>query len=263
MNKEEKWKLDRMGRPTSSKLDDLFTGGSRPSTPEELAAYKLVKSLRKTVDIEFGATAINYLYQLKRERRIKKPHYERSNYNFDYGNEQEVYAVKWLRANHPELIIRHCSSDDFEEIVFNVHESGLGDSPDGYVNNDTVLEIKCPVDENKIEEIMDMTKSEAKKEYARQFAGHFLCAPWATELLYVVYDGMKDDDPNDLRDPLSPDRGIIFTYSREEFTELIAAIEAKVKYVISFLDVVDRGELKADGTKLRIRDINSWSPLNA
>ena len=62
-----------------------------------------------------------------------------------------------------------------------------------------------------------------------------------------------DDDEFDTLDPLDSSRGIIFTYDRSEFTDLIAAIEAKVTHVMSFLEAVDAGEC-------RVRDINNWKP---
>lgn len=264
MTKEEKWLIERAGKITSSNLTKLFTGGSRPATAEELAIYKLVKSAKKTTPLEFGETAINYLYQIQREKRLHKPTYQRDIYNLTFGKEAEVYAVAWLRANRPDLIIKYCNSDDFDLIPFCSAPSGVHDSPDAFAGKtevmDIVCECKCPVDKNKFEQMRDMSKEEVVGEYDLQFANHLNCNPTCSKLLYWVYDAQVDDDPFDVLDPLDPSRGIIFTYDRSEFTDLISQIEAKVKHVMAFLDVIDRGELKPDGKPWRVRDINDWKP---
>lgn len=252
MTREEAWLKKRMGRPTSSMLKILCTGGRRERTPEELRAASLLKDSRKTVDVEFGDSAITYLYQLKRERRRQKPTFNRDNKNFEWGHINEPYAIAWLKANRPDWDIRHCNcEDDFPEIVFNIAECGLGDSPDAYVGSDAIVEVKCTVTESKFEQIMDMTKEEAMKEYEYQFAGHFIGEPKAERLIYVIFDGMNDDDPFDILDPLDPSRGIIFEYSREEFSELIAEIEQKVSKVMKYLELCDKGEAK-------VRNINNF-----
>ena len=261
--KEQAWLKKRCGRPTSSKNKVLFVGGSRPATEEEIAIYKLVKSTRKTVDLEFGDTALEYFYELAWERESGIPTYTPSNRNFDWGSTQEPYAVKWVRANHPEFIVRHCSSEDFDDIVFNVAECGLGDSPDIYYRRvdevvENVGEIKCVMGGAKLKRIKEMSKDEARVEHEYQFSGHFIGKPDAVKLLYVVYLGQNDDDPNDVLDPLDSKRGVVFEYDRSEFQDLIEQIEAKVKFVVAFLDVVDRGELKPDGKPWRVRDINEF-----
>lgn len=258
MSKETEWLIKKVGKISSSNLSKLFTGGSRPATEEELAIYKILKSARKTTSLEFGETAINYLYQIQREKRLNKPTYQRDIYNFTMGKEGEPYGIAWLRANRPDLVIRHCSSDDFYEIPFCKSESGAYDSPDFYADEIIVGEIKCPVDKAKFEQMRDMTKEEVVGEYDLQFANHLNCNPQCTKLMYLLYDSQVDDDEFDVLDPLHPSRGIIFTYDRSEFLDLIAAIEAKVRKVMAFLDLVDRKELKEDGKPWLIRDINDF-----
>ena len=227
-------------------------------TPTERVAALLVKDNRKTVDAEFGEVAINYLYQIQREKRLGKPTYQREIYNLEFGKKAEPIAIQWLRHNRPDWIVKHCDSDDFEQIPFCLSEAGCGDSPDGYVGLSSVLEVKCPVDQAKFEQMRDMTAEEVRGEYDFQFANHLNCNPTCSKLIYVLYDCMIDDDPLDVVDPLHPDRGIIFEYDRSEFEPLIAEIEAKVSRVMKFLAAVDRGEKKPDGKVWRIRDINEY-----
>lgn len=247
MSKETEWLQRRAGKITSSSLKKLFTGGKRNLTPiEQLVAG----GNRKTIDVEFGETAIGYLYQLQREKRLGKPIYHRDLYNFEFGKKAEPYAIAWLRANYPDWIVKHCAVD-FEEIVFCKSEAGAWDSPDFYVGLSTVGEVKCPVDQAKFEQMREMTKDEVRGEYEYQLANHFNCNPTCSKLLYFIYDAQVDDDELDVLDPLDPSRGILFEYDRSEFEELISQIEEKVSKVMRFLADVDAG-------KCRVRDINNW-----
>lgn len=246
--KESDWLKKRAGKITSSNLKKLFTGGRRDLTDAERA---VIGGNRKTIDVEFGETAISYLYQLQREKRLQKPTYQREIYNLEFGKKAEPIAIQWLRANKPDWIIKHCDSSDFDEIPFCLSEAGAGDSPDGYVGLSGVLEVKCPVDQAKFEQLRDMTAEEVRPEYEYQFANHLNCNPTCSKLIYLCYDAMVDDDPMDVTDPLDPSRGILFEYDRSEFQELIDQIEEKVKKVMRFLADVDAG-------KCRVRDINTW-----
>ncbi len=246
--KEQQWLQRRAGKITSSNLKKLFTGGRRDRTDKERA---VIGGNRKTIDVEFGETAISYLYQLQGEKRLGRPMYQRDNYNFEFGRKAEPYAVAYLRANYPNWIVKHCSSDDFPEIIFCKSEAGAWDSPDFYVGLSAVGEIKCPVDRAKFEQLRDMTKDEVRVEYEYQLANHLNCNPTCSKLIYFIYSAQIDDDELDLLDPLDPSRGILFTYDRSEFTDLIDQIEAKVTRVMKFLADVDAG-------KCKVRDINTW-----
>ena len=246
--KETDWLKRRAGKITSSNLSKLFTGGRRDLTDMERA---IIGGNRKTMDVEFGEVAIKYLYQLQGEKRLGRPMYQRDNYNFEFGRKAEPYAIAYLRANYPDWIIKHCSSDDFPEIVFCKSEAGAWDSPDFYVGLSAVGEIKCPVDQAKFEQLRDMTKDEVRVEYEMQLANHLNCNPTCSKLIYFIYSAQIDDDELDVLDPLDPSRGILFEYDRSEFQELISQIEEKVKKVMRFLADIDAG-------KCKVRDINTW-----
>ena len=251
MTREQVWKHKRAGRPTSSAVKVLCTGGRANRTPEEIRVAKLFKDTRSTKDVEFGEGAMTYVYELVREKRRNKPTFNADNKNFRWGHNQEPYAIKWLRNAYPDWNIRHCSDEDeFADIVFNIAECGLGDSPDFYVGEDIIGEVKCPVDEAKFERIREMTREEAREEHEYQFAGHFIGDPNVKSLIYFIYDGQNDDDEDDVLDVLDPDRGIVFTYTREEFQPLIDEITGKVKRVCEFIEMCVNGECK-------VRDINS------
>lgn len=221
MDTISEWKKKRAGIPTSSKWSILL-----PKTGF------------------FTKTAITYLYQLKRERRLNAPLYERSNYNFDFGHENEPMAINWLKAN-TKHDIKHCSNSfDFPEIYFAISKNGTGDSPDFFADGHIVGEIKCPVDRVKFEQILDLSKDDVKAEYEHQFANHFNCNPKCDTLLYCIYDAMNDDDEFDIVDPLDASRGIIHYFYRWEFEPLIQKIEDHAKIVNDFLDLVMGGKYK-------------------
>jgi len=65
--------MKRCGKITSSAIGKLMVSGRREMTPSELEIAKKQGVKRKTVDVPFGDTAISYLYQVARERRLNKP----------------------------------------------------------------------------------------------------------------------------------------------------------------------------------------------
>ena len=241
--RERRWKLKRCGVPTSSALEKLDSGGRENLKGDELIAAKIAKS-RTTVDVEFGEVAKGYIRELIREKKRNKPTFHRDNFNLDWGHKQEPMAIAWLRQN-TMLDVKSCT-EDFSEIVFNICECGLGDSPDFYVGED-VGEIKCPTSEAKFEAMLEMDKWEIAEEYSPlQLAGHFIGKPDAKKLYLLVYDGQNDDDEMDILDPLAPERGILVEFTREEFEDKILKIEEKVRFVVDFMEKCLRGEAKVN-----------------
>jgi len=62
-----------------------------------------------------------------------------------------------------------------------------------------------------------------------QFLGHFLGNPQSDRLLYVVYNGKDVDDELDTMDILDPRRGVIFEFSREEFSGLFEMVKDRIR----------------------------------
>lgn len=227
----QNWYRKRCGRITSSALKDLMTKGRGKGD-------------------KYGVGAVDYLYQKKRERRTGKPVFERDNYNFIFGHDNEKYAIAWLRHN-TELDIRSCA-DDFPEIVFDIHPEMdfVGDSPDFFVGDD-VGEIKCPINEAKLERLLGASREDVVEEYRDQLCGHLSCHPKAEKLYYLVYDGTHDADEFDERDPNDRTRGKLFVFRRSEFEERIAEIEAREREAWDFL-------LMAEEQGLPLEAINDY-----
>ena len=128
--KELNWFRKRVGVITASEVDKLFS-----------ASGKWIEG------------NITYLYQKQYERAYNEPLCPKSARSLTLGTENEPYAIEWMRSQHPEWIIKHCSVD-YDEIIFVKNDWGLGGSPDGFVFEEDILtkliEIKCVVGDKQI-----------------------------------------------------------------------------------------------------------------
>jgi hypothetical protein len=176
---------------------------------------------------EWGETSKAILYGAKYRLRTGIEPEEKDLFNFQWGKEHEPEAVEWLR-NQTMMDVFHCS-EDFEEIVFNQPFDGFGDSPDFIVNdlNGSILavgEIKCPVDQTKIEMLFDLDSIDEKHPDYWQFIGHFIGCPEAKEVWYVVYDGYTE-------------QGKSFVLKREDHVKNIAKAESRIKSAIEVVNI--------------------------
>ena len=237
LDREIEWKKKRCGHITSSKLKVLMTGG------------------RGKNGAKYGDSAIKYLYDVKRERRIGKPIRQDDLKNFLWGHEHEPTAIEWLR-NQTMYTVKDCARD-FDEVVFVVPFDGFGDAPDFYVYDSegkliAVGEIKCPVSESKFEELMDLGREDCVDEYKEQFSGHLMAHPDVDEVWYLIYDATDfEHDELDERDPMDESRGILHIYKRSEFTGMIEDIKQTVVEADSYVD-------RCLGLGLKVRDINTY-----
>lgn len=215
LTKEERWHAARIGHITSSCLGKLTTTG------------------RGKNGAKYGDTALTYLYEKMYERETGEEVVSRDNYNFRFGRENEPYAVEWLRAN-TMYTVEHCSVD-LPKIAFVKPWRGVkfGDSPDFRLKDGSgeyyaVGEIKSIESKAKFQAAKKWTKVEAIEEYKEQLAGHFLAHPRVGKLVYMMYDGITDDDSS-RRSPTDASRGIVFWYTREDFgEEYLEAMKARI-----------------------------------
>lgn len=197
--KEYEWKEKRRGKITSSTLPDLMKAGK--GTP-------------------YGKSFFDALYLVRYERRTGLTRENGSCKAFDWGHDNEPLAVEWVRT---QLIneVKSCTTD-FSDIVFNEPFAGFGDSPDFYVygtNGEiTALgEIKCPMNQSKIESLQFFNEITDKDEYYWQFLGHFVGIPTVNTLYYVVYDGYRND-------------GRIVPMYREEHADNIRRLTERIRF---------------------------------
>lgn len=207
------WLKLKCGKFSSSGASALLTGGKGK--------------------IEWGDVAIGYLYSKRYERRTGRPIRNEENRNFKWGHAQEGLLVEWLRENKP-YAIRYCASEeDYPDGIFlasSVHKNCC-DSPDFFADSNFVGEGKCVISQPKFERLTMQTRGDVLKEYSAQFAWHLWQNPDREQLMYVLYDGIAEEEYDEYPDldPMSDDRGKVFLYNRSEFTGLIERIEARVE----------------------------------
>lgn len=216
--KEERWLKKRLGVITASELKRLLSKSGK-----------------------FTQTNISYLYEKQYERLCKEMLPKVDTYEMRVGKENEQYAVAWLRENHPDMVFHHCS-EDYEDIVFVVAENGLGISPDVIIgDNEGIVEIKCVVSRANISIYFNPAIPYAKKkqialeEHKEQLAGQLSGFPNLNEISLLKYRPQLDDNDWDIKGVLDKDRGILFTFTREELQDLIDEINRVVPIADAFI----------------------------
>lgn len=146
------------------------------------------KGRGKGIDWGSGAKDVLYgsLYQQRTGIQLKNKDF----WQFKWGHENEPNAIEWLRKNGHD--VKSCT-EDFDEIIFKTPFDKFGDSPDFHLGEKIVGEIKCFVDQVKIEKFREITEIHDKTENYEQFLGHFIGAPERDELWWVIYDAYADD----------------------------------------------------------------------
>lgn len=150
----DEWLKMRLGKLTASKFADVMTKG-RGDAPSK--------------------TRESYMYQIAAEILTGSPQDSFKNSAMDWGNECEPAA----RAAY-ELE----NDVDVVECAFIERDEWVGVSPDGLVNDDGLLEIKCP---NSTTQIKRFLAGIFPKEYNAQVQGQL----WVSERKYcdfVSYD---------------------------------------------------------------------------
>ena len=219
--KELNWFRKRVGVITASEVDKLFS-----------ASGKWIEG------------NITYLYQKQYERTYNEPLCPKSARSLTLGTENEPYAIEWMRSQHPEWIIKHCSKD-FDEIVFVKNDWGLGGSPDGFIFEEDILtkliEIKCVVGDKAICRYFSNTlpyekkRIEAFEEHKYQILAQFLLFRYVDEIILLKYRPQFDENPFDMLDVLDESRGIEFAYTRKEMGDMLQVVEDRVRFADEYL----------------------------
>ena len=116
----EEWKAARVGYCTASRFKDLMS------------------EARSKSDGALSKTAESYLYELIGEHLTGKP-----------SGDFETYAMKWGTDHEPQAREAYIWSRGVlvSEAGFELHETEewIGCSPDGFVESDGLIEVKCPL----------------------------------------------------------------------------------------------------------------------
>lgn len=233
-DKELKWKIERSTRITASALKKLNTPG-RGKTPKM-----------------FGDTAIGYVDDIVFQIREGDLLPEVDAKQFDWGHDNEAYAIEWLRKDVMETV-RSATEDFGDEILFMKIGDHFGDSVDGLVysteDSDPFawLEVKNPYNKKKACNLTlpTVTEADVVNEYRDQFIGHFIGNPNVDEGWYLIYNAHIKLDGTPYN------RGRLFKFKREDFEPSISLMEKKIERVYEFILLCVDGKFKPE-------DINSW-----
>jgi len=184
------WFEQRRGKFTGSEFHKLLSGGRRDMTEDELIEYKKEnpKGTRKTIDVEFGDTALSYIF----EKAVEMEFGINEEDNFDTfdtkrGKELEPYAIEQFRRNKELdfITVEPCG-------FFTYGEYG-GASPDSIVwegDKKAILECKAPRP-NKFFKLVRDGKSAIDFEYLVQVQVEMLAAKadMAYFFNFIIYNG--------------------------------------------------------------------------
>ena len=143
MTKEQKWLNDRLGNFSSSEC------------------YKLLVS-SKTKDKLFGDTAMTYIYEKVAEMLTGECEPQAKSASLDWGinHEREAFDAYIEKTGRTNVHIFGTENPVF----FPLKDFPAGGSPDGLIENERVIEVKCPYTSKVHVENCIMTLEEFKKE---------------------------------------------------------------------------------------------------
>jgi putative phage-type endonuclease len=187
----EDWFAVRLGKVTASKIADVV-------------------AKTKT---GYSASRANYMAQLVVERLTGVKEASFTNDAMQWGIDKEPEARAAWEAKVGELV---------EEVGFIHHPTILmsGASPDGLVNDDGMVEIKCPNTATMLDYILDKT---VPQKYLYQMQWQMACAnkEWCD---FVAYD------------PRLPENLRLLVIRVKRDNEMIAMLETEVKKFLTELD---------------------------
>lgn len=212
----DKWIEKRIGYISASHLADLMTKGKGK---------------------EWGQSAISYLYKVEMERYLNEPSAHRDAPALRFGRENEQYAVEWLRENVSDKI-RYYETDFDEKPFITVDWAKFGATPDTDIPDENgnpieIFEIKTTYSDGAIYTYFSPSKpyekkrAEALKEHRDQIAGQFLACPTCQTINILKYNPQRDDEW-DLRSPIDLSRGILFSWTRQEFGDYLEQVKQRI-----------------------------------
>lgn len=158
----EEWHQERLGKVTASRIADVMAKG-RGNAP--------------------SATRANYMAQLVAERLTGHPTETFTNTAMQHGTDTEPQARAQYTMRTGNIV---------QEVGFIPEPSGLpsGASPDGLVDDDGLVEIKCP---NTATHIASLRGAPIDRKYTLQMHWQMICTgrEWCD---FVSYDPRLPDD---------------------------------------------------------------------
>ena len=148
--KEEKWLNARIGNFTASNCHKLLVSG-------------------KSKDKIFGETAMSYILEVTAEMLTGESAPYATSRSIEWGNEHEAEAMAAYISKTGKQNVHYFGKEN--PVFFPLKDIPAGGSPDGLIENERVVEIKCPYNtSNHIENCMmdlETFKKERKEYYAQ------------------------------------------------------------------------------------------------
>lgn len=212
IEREQRWKRNRIGKITSSKLPKII--------PE-----------KKDGKIKLAA-GVDYLLEIKHQRDTLCDSEEVYAKAMNWGKEHEHEAHLYFKKHFcPDML---SGTFDFDDIVFvDGIIPGFGDSPDGCTEDHSyIAEYKCPYSGSEHLRNLALENYGKDEDYYWQLIGHFI-DPRVRGVYFVSYDPRYPDE--------HPDKMKVILLNR---SDVLADIEtAKVKIAI-FNEAIDSGDIK-------------------
>lgn len=170
LQRTEEWFEIRKGRFTASRISELLADGRRDMTDEEMIQYKKdnPKGKRKTIDTHGDGLdtyafnkSVEVVYGLEEEEEFLSKDMQR-------GIELEPLAFDKFKG------IKELEFMEVNECSFFPFGTHAGASPDGLVNKDAILEIKCPK-RNKFFKYVANGSKEIDSKYIAQIQMQMMC----------------------------------------------------------------------------------------
>lgn len=190
---QQRWLMQRLGKITSSNWHKLTVGGKRPMTPDELAAEKLVKGRRTTIDTLFGDGAITYLQKLVDEMTTGEPKEEMDFKQTEWGKNNEMFAIEHFEAiTGLDVAYNGIMNPEFVK-----YGDFAGGSPDGQVRNElSIVECKCHYDgTNHMKKLLIKSVDDFKEKFWEEYNQdqmNMVCTG-AESCYSISYDPRKTD----------------------------------------------------------------------
>ena len=182
------WHQARLGKVTASRVSEVIAKGK-------------------------GATRESYMADLIVERLTGQPASTFSNAHMEWGTEQEPHARAAYSARTGELV---------EEVGFIQHPrlEHAGASPDGLVNDEGLVEFKCPATSTHLDTLL---AGEVPTKYIPQMQWQMVCTgrKWCD---FVSYD------------PRLPEHLRMFVKRVERDDKYITTLEGEVKTFLAELN---------------------------
>lgn len=143
---EESWQGQRLGKFTSSRLGDLMTSG-------------------RGKDKYWGDTAMSYIYEKIAELITRIPHFQAESASIAWGHDNEAEAIQ-------AYVDQTRNNVQYMGEVFIKFNELCGGSPDAFIDDDGVIEVKCPY--NSSNHIKTYITREVPKAHFYQCQGNML-----------------------------------------------------------------------------------------